>query len=63
MWPLSISDEISSLIKECGARGIRFIYGIAPGLNITFSSERDAKYLRDKLDQVLSHFVNICIVY
>jgi len=46
------SDEISTLIKECTSQGLRFIYGIAPGLNITFSSDRDAKYLRDKLDQV-----------
>ena len=49
---MSVTDEISTLIKECTSQGLRFIYGIAPGLNITFSNERDAKYLRDKLDQV-----------
>ena len=60
MLSFPLVDEISSLIKECGARGIRFIYGIAPGLNITFSSEKDGKYLRDKVDQVRLHFVTYC---
>ncbi|XP_065890014.1 protein O-GlcNAcase-like isoform X2 [Dysidea avara] len=52
LYSLEEADEISTLIKECTSQGLRFIYGIAPGLNITFSNERDAKYLRDKLDQI-----------
>ena len=40
------------LIQAAQQRGIQFIYAIAPGLDITFSSEKEVEILKRKLSQV-----------
>ena len=48
------TDHLSMLIKEAKGRGVDFIYAISPGLDITFSNQKEAAALKRKLDQVLS---------
>ena len=45
-------DKLSQLIKACEDSGVKFVYAIAPGLDIVFSSEREVEALKMKLDQV-----------
>ena len=40
------------LIKETKDRGIEFVYAIAPGLDITFSDDKEVVSLKRKLEQV-----------
>ena len=47
-------DKLSQLIKACEDSGVKFVYAIAPGLDIVFSSEREVEALKMKLDQVRS---------
>lgn len=50
---LEEADQLSQLIRQSSDRGVEFVYAIAPGLDITFSSERDVAALKQKLNQVL----------
>lgn len=52
LYSLEEADQLSQLIREARNRGVSFIYAIAPGLDITFSSSRDVGFLKRKLDQV-----------
>ena len=63
LYTLEEANTLSLLIQECRDRGVLFIYAIAPGLDITFSSCEDVTLLKRKLDQVISrvhahHLVN-----
>lgn len=60
------TDHLSMLIKEAKGRGIDFIYAISPGLDITFSNQKEASALKRKLDQVLSfchYYYESCFVH
>lgn len=49
------SDEMATLtrlIAEAQRHGVTFIYGIGPGLDLRFSSRKDAATLRRKLEQL-----------
>ena len=48
-----VLDHLSMLIRETASRRIEFIYAIAPGLDITFSNEKDLTALKNKLNQVI----------
>lgn len=48
------------LIKETKGRGIEFVYAISPGLDITFSDDKDVQALRRKLEQVTAAIIMIC---
>ena len=52
LYSLEEADQISALIQESSSRNISFIYAIAPGLDITFSSSEDVTLLKRKLNQV-----------
>lgn len=52
LYSLEEADQLAQLIREAQNRGISFIYAIAPGLDITFSNNRDVDFLKRKLDQV-----------
>lgn len=49
---LDEANQLSQLIREASERGIDFVYAIAPGLDMTFSSEREVAALKQKLNQV-----------
>ena len=53
---LLILDHLGMLIKETKDRGIEFVYAIAPGLDITFSDDKEILSLKRKLEQVPSTF-------
>ncbi len=44
--------ELKVLIDACGDGGVKFFYGISPGLDITYSSDGDVAELKAKLDEV-----------
>ena len=52
LYTLEEANQLSQLIQECKSRGLMFVYAIAPGLDITFSSNEDVTLLKRKLDQV-----------
>ena len=52
LYSLEEADQLSQLIKEADNRGILFIYAIAPGLDVTFSSSEEVTLLKRKLKQV-----------
>lgn len=44
-----------TLISSAKEHGIEFIYAISPGLDITFSNQKEVSTLKRKLDQVRHH--------
>lgn len=44
-----------TLIGAAKEYGIEFIYAISPGLDITFSNQKEVSALKRKLDQVFYH--------
>ena len=51
-YSLEEADQLSDLIQQASSRGLVFIYAIAPGLDMTFSSGKELALLKRKLDQV-----------
>lgn len=47
------SDRIQSLITDAQERGIHFVYGIAPGLDIDFNDPSDFTLLKKRVDQMV----------
>lgn len=45
--------ELRELIAMCSERGIRFIYALSPGLDITYTSEADVAALNRRFDRML----------
>jgi len=43
---------LKDLIRECRRKGLRFIYAIAPGLDLSYTSRIDQARLRRKADQL-----------
>jgi hypothetical protein len=52
--PLERDDlkEMADLIQQCQYHAIHFIYAIAPGTDITYSSDDDRRALLSKIDQL-----------
>ncbi len=48
------SSELSQLIHMSKRYGIKFVYALSPGLDITYSSEKDLSALKRKFHQVFS---------
>ncbi len=46
------SSELSHLIHIAKRYGMKFVYALSPGLDITYSSEKDLTALKRKFDQV-----------
>jgi protein O-GlcNAcase/histone acetyltransferase len=49
----SEADALKHLIGDCRSKGLRFIYAIAPGLDLSFSSRKDLARLRRKADHLV----------
>jgi protein O-GlcNAcase/histone acetyltransferase len=45
-------EELRSLIRDCAAAGLQFIYALSPGLDMRFSQAADRDALKAKLAQV-----------
>lgn len=46
-------EQLMTLISAAKEHSIEFIYAISPGLDITFSNQKEVSALKRKLDQVL----------
>ncbi|KAL4640649.1 protein O-GlcNAcase isoform X1 [Arapaima gigas] len=55
MYSVEEAEQLMTLICAAEEHGIKFIYAISPGLDITFSNQKEVSTLKRKLDQV-SHF-------
>ncbi|KAM6956446.1 protein O-GlcNAcase [Aplochiton taeniatus] len=55
MYLVEEAEQLMTLISAAKEHGIEFIYAISPGLDITFSNQKEVSTLKRKLDQV-SHF-------
>lgn len=56
-FSLHFLEQLMTLIGAAKEHGIEFIYAISPGLDITFSNQKEVSALKRKLDQVLHHFI------
>nr|AKA09674.1 O-GlcNAcase [Trichoplax adhaerens] len=56
-------DSLRALIRAAEESGILFIYAISPGVDITYSSNRDMKFLKDKLDQIRNFGCNSFAIF
>lgn len=45
--------QLAELIDGCGHHGVRFIYGLSPGLDIRFSDEDERTIIRQRLSQLI----------
>ncbi|KAG8435392.1 hypothetical protein GDO86_013371 [Hymenochirus boettgeri] len=52
MYSVEEADQLMILISAAQEFGIEFIYAISPGLDITFSNQKEVSTLKRKLDQV-----------
>ncbi|KAK2824266.1 hypothetical protein Q5P01_021441 [Channa striata] len=55
LYSVEEAEQLMTLISAAKEHGIEFIYAISPGLDITFSNQKEISALKRKLDQV-SHF-------
>ncbi|XP_070696705.1 protein O-GlcNAcase isoform X2 [Pempheris klunzingeri] len=55
LYSVEEAEQLMTLIAAAKEHGIEFIYAISPGLDITFSNQKEVSALKRKLDQV-SHF-------
>ncbi|KAM9726656.1 protein O-GlcNAcase isoform 2-T2 [Menidia menidia] len=55
LYSVEEAEQLMTLISAAKEYGIEFIYAISPGLDITFSNQKEVSALKRKLDQV-SHF-------
>ncbi|KAL6101820.1 oga [Pungitius sinensis] len=55
LYSVEEADQLMTLISAAKEYEIEFIYAISPGLDITFSNQKEVSALKRKLDQV-SHF-------
>jgi len=51
------SSELSHLIHIAKRYGIKFVYALSPGLDITYSSGKDLAALKRKFDQVFIYTI------
>ena len=57
-YPSAAFAKLRALIKGARVSGIRFVYSVSPGLNITYSSQQDRAALLAKINQVRGAGVN-----
>ncbi|XP_038594008.1 protein O-GlcNAcase isoform X2 [Micropterus salmoides] len=55
LYSVEEAEQLMTLIGAAKEHGIEFIYAISPGLDITFSNQKEVSALKRKLDQV-THF-------
>uniref|UniRef100_A0A8C6KNK7 Protein O-GlcNAcase n=1 Tax=Nothobranchius furzeri TaxID=105023 RepID=A0A8C6KNK7_NOTFU len=55
LYSVEEAEQLMTLIAAAQEHGIEFIYAISPGLDITFSNQKEVSALKKKLDQV-THF-------
>ncbi|TKS65773.1 Protein O-GlcNAcase [Collichthys lucidus] len=55
LYSVEEAEQLMTLIGAAKEHGIEFIYAISPGLDITFSNQKEVTALKRKLDQV-THF-------
>ncbi|XP_040923490.1 protein O-GlcNAcase isoform X1 [Betta splendens] len=55
LYSVEEAEQLMTLISAAKEHGIEFIYAISPGLDITFSNQKEVTALKRKLDQV-THF-------
>ncbi|XP_015233147.1 PREDICTED: protein O-GlcNAcase isoform X1 [Cyprinodon variegatus] len=55
MYSVEEAEQLMTLVSAAKEHGIEFIYAISPGLDITFSNQKEVTALKRKLDQV-THF-------
>ncbi|KAK7140018.1 hypothetical protein R3I94_012586 [Phoxinus phoxinus] len=55
MYSVEEAEQLTTLINAAKEHEIEFIYAISPGLDVTFSNQKEVLTLKRKLDQV-SHF-------
>ncbi|KAF7623549.1 hypothetical protein Mgra_00010158 [Meloidogyne graminicola] len=57
-WRILYTSEeaalLESLIKEANDNEITFVYALSPGIDILYSSAKEMKAIKDKLNQVRS---------
>src|SRR5262249_48282962 len=51
LYSATEAAELKELIRACG--GLRFIYALAPGLDLSHASRKDRARLRRKADQLI----------
>ena len=50
--PAELAD-LAAIVEGCSTRGIRFIYGLSPGLDIRFSDARELETIHRRLTQLI----------
>ncbi|MED6266252.1 hypothetical protein CHARACLAT_000231 [Characodon lateralis] len=55
LYSVEEAEQLMTLVSAAKEHGIEFIYAISPGLDITFSNQKEISALKRKLDQV-THF-------
>ncbi|XP_059929122.1 protein O-GlcNAcase isoform X1 [Gadus macrocephalus] len=55
LYSVEEAEQLMTLISAAKEHNIEFIYAISPGLDITFSNQKEVSTLKRKLDQV-THF-------
>ncbi|XP_076016998.1 protein O-GlcNAcase [Genypterus blacodes] len=55
LYSVEEAEQLMTLISSAKEHGTEFIYAISPGLDITFSNQKEVSALKRKLDQV-THF-------
>ena len=48
------ADRFRELIQACGARGIRFVYALSPGLDIRYDDPAELHVLQRRVDQMMT---------
>lgn len=52
LYTVEEAEHLTSLITAAKAQGIIFCYALSPGLDITYSSQKEITTLKRKLEQV-----------
>ena len=55
MYTVEEAEHLTSLIHTAHQHGVTFIYGLSPGMDITYSSQKEMAALKRKLDQVRAY--------
>ena len=53
-YPGDMAIEIGALVRACAGRGLRFVYGIGPGLDIRYGDDGEIERLRARFEQMLA---------
>ena len=57
IWRECYSDRelvgLAELVNECGKLGLRFIYGLSPGLDIRFADDSELAHIQARFDQLI----------